>query len=109
MNEMTSQLKALIHENASLTNTNNSLSESVTALSNLEVDRQQLSRELDGLTGRLNELESSNKSLTAVKELRQHELAVQNRRCDQLKHENVPYSRLPFLISSIEKLFRPTT
>lgn len=106
MSEMTSHLKALIDENASLTSSNDTLSESLQRVGELEAERLRLGREMAALGTRLDKLTAANEALTAAKQLREGELGAQNRRCDRLKHENVSAILLQLGCSSAATRFQ---
>ena len=87
--EMSSQIKSLIHENASLTNFNNTLADSVNNLSGADTERFRLSRELEALTSQMSHMQTSRVAEQTDRELAEQQAVATQRRVESLKDDNV--------------------
>ena len=86
---MSSQIKSLIHENASLTNFNNTLADSVNNLSGADTERFRLSRELEALTSQMSHMQTSRVAEQTDRELAEQQAVATQRRVESLKDDNV--------------------
>lgn len=86
---MSNQIKSLIHENTSLTNVNNTLSDSVTNLNDVDTERFRLSRELEALTSQMSHMQTAKVAEKTDRELAEQQAVATQRRVENLKDDNV--------------------